>query len=415
MATIVMTTRGTLGDHFPFLMLGRELKRRGHRVRLGINSAMHAYAEKFGLDCFTCGPVMGIEEAQKGAACWNHWTPPSIQDYKNRDRSSGESYRELFQVCKEADVLICSSIFFIGAMVQMVIDVPRITVCLSPMQVCSPLKNPDFITSNDESGKKSQEIYRESIKLFYQKLEEIRQCLNLPEITLSPEEWVEIMISNHSILAISPSFARPTDRYDAVETSGFIFYESPQWNEWRPEKKLEAFVEQELPPLVLSFSSLPLQYPQGVLEVHVRAAQKLGRKLIIQKGWAGFKNDHIPADVDKDMVLLTEFIPHDWLFSRAAAVIHHGGTGTTGRALRNGCPMLVEPYGNDQFFNAKRVLELEAGAAMHPFNLTADGLARVLEGKVLTSRYKQNVEDLSDKIREENGIKVACDFIERVV
>jgi UDP:flavonoid glycosyltransferase YjiC (YdhE family) len=106
------------------------------------------------------------------------------------------------------------------------------------------------------------------------------------------------------------------------------------------------------------------------------------------------------------------FLPQDWLFARAAAVIHHGGIGTTARALRHGCPMLVEPYGNDQFINAKQVLLLGVGAAAHPHKLNEAGLVKILQEKVLTPEYRRRAEEIGEKIRQEQGLITACERIE---
>ncbi len=415
MATIVMTTRGTFGDHFPLMMVGQELKRRGHRVRLGIGGPMQVFAKKFHLDCFDCGPVMGMEEAQKGAACWNYWDPPK-PEYPVENFKVAEKYGSLIEACREADVVVCASNFFLGAMIQHVLNVPLISICLAPIQVCAPLKGHLGIDRGDSRLTKWHEIFQQVQKCFYRELEEIRQnLLDLPDAMFTDEWWEDNMISGHLILAASPHFARPVGKYDGALTAGFIFYEEPGWHEWRPGPELELFVEQEPSPLVLSFSSLPLQDPRRVMEIHVAAAQKLGRRLLVHKGWAGFEEDHIASNTGSDRVMLVDFLPHDWVFSRAAAVIHHGGTGTTGRALRNGCPMLIEPYGNDQFFNARRVLELTVGAAMHPFELTADGLARVLEEKVLKAQYRKNAEALREEVSAEDGIQSTCDFVEGMV
>ena len=415
MATIVMTTRGTFGDHFPFMMVGQELKRRGHRVRFGINRPMQAFAEEFDLECFDCGPVMGIEEAQEGAACWNYWNPPEPSCHVGNLRVA-ETYRSLIQVCGEADLLICASNFFMGAIIQHVLHVPLISICLAPAQVCAPMKGPFGVDTDNSKLAGWREIFEEMHKRFYRELEEIRQnLLDLPNIMFTDQWWEDHLISRNLVLAASPHFAKPVGKYDGALTAGFIFYEGPQWREWRPDPEQELFVEQKPSPLVLSFSSLPLQDPRRVMEIHAAAAQKLGRRLLVQKGWAGFEMEHIPSNSEKDGIMLVDFLPHDWVFSRAAAVIHHGGTGTTGRALRNGCPMLIEPYGNDQFFNARRVLGLTVGAAMHPFELTAEGLARVLEEKVLRAQYRRNAEALKEKISAEDGIQTICDFVEGMV
>ncbi len=86
-----------------------------------------------------------------------------------------------------------------------------------------------------------------------------------------------------------------------------------------------------------------------------------------------------------------------------------------GRALKNGCPILVEPYGNDQFYNAKRVLELAVGAAAHPFRSNARSIARLLEERVLTRACKRNAETLKERMAGEDGLRTACDHIENIM
>jgi UDP:flavonoid glycosyltransferase YjiC (YdhE family) len=185
------------------------------------------------------------------------------------------------------------------------------------------------------------------------------------------------------VLGSSAHFSQPAKDYSHAVQTGFWFYEDPDWLNWQPDAKLLRFMEQDPKPLVLSFSSQPLEDSRSVVEVHVRAAAKLGRPILIQQGWADFNEKHLPDDCDRSQVMFTGFMPQDWLFSRASALIHHGGIGTTARALRNGCPMLVEPYGNDQFFNAKQIVFHKVGAAMHPMRLQADEVAGVLQNKVV--------------------------------
>ena len=114
-------------------------------------------------------------------------------------------------------------------------------------------------------------------------------------------------------------------------------------------------------------------------------------------------------------MLFRGFLPQDWLFRKAAAVIHHGGIGTTARVIRNGCPMLVEPYGNDQFFNASRVVHYQVGAAMHPNQLRVPDLARLLESKVMARETRQNSKELGKKIRAEPGLEGAVSFIDSLL
>jgi UDP:flavonoid glycosyltransferase YjiC (YdhE family) len=93
-------------------------------------------------------------------------------------------------------------------------------------------------------------------------------------------------------------------------------------------------------------------------------------------------------------------------------VIHHGGIGTTAQALRCGRPMLVEPYCNDQFYNAARVAALGIGAALYPRDATADRLADVLTRAVLTEQTRSRAAELAAGIAAEDGLTTACQLIE---
>jgi len=413
MADIVITTKGTLGDHFPFFELGRELMRRGHRVRMGINRAMQAQAGLFGLECFDAGPTMGREEAVEGAVSWNHWTPPDPGG-ADTPLEFGDQYRGLFRACEEADLLISSGNAEMGTVAEAITGIPRISICVAAALVCCPVGSRTDGGSEDETVSGWWEYWDRYEDRFFAGLRALCGEYDIPEVMYSMSWWEEHHLSKDMLLAASPHFVKPTGLYAGAPACGFIFVEDSHWSHWQPTPELERFMETDPSPLVLSFSSLPVQDPRRVVEIHARAAQKLGRRLLIQEGWAGFEREHIPRDVKEGTILLAGFIPHDWLFSRAAAIICHGGLGTIARALRNGCPLLVEPFGNDQFFNAKRVLELSVGSAMHPFTCTADGLARVLEEKVLTTRYKENAEILKTRIRGENSLEAACDYVDQM-
>src|SRR5262249_23302646 len=148
----------------------------------------------------------------------------------------------------------------------------------------------------------------------------------------------------------------------------------------------------------LTLSSQPVKDAAHVVAVHAEAAARLGSRLVIQAGWAGLRREALPAAARRAEVFFAGDIPHAWLFPGAAAVVHHGGVGTTAQAMRCGCPMVVEPYGSDQLFNARRVLALGVGAAMHPYRLTAEGLARILGEKVLTAEVRRAAAELGARL-----------------
>lgn len=399
MARILMATRGTHGDHFPFFMIGRELCRQGHHVTLAVNRAMQDYARRFNLPVIDCGLPMGRDVARRGAGSWNFWTPKmpgSVNPWQNMD--------EFFTACKTADLLVHSSLFHPGALAQVITGIPRVSLCFSPFQVC-------IETSKDQAmyDPRWEKVMAAQSDLFFEGLCGLAVKYALPGQVFSQTWWKENLISPYMLLAVSPCFATPVGRFAGAPSTGFIFYEDPL--PFQPDADLERFLDIDPPALALCFSSLPLEDSAGILALHARAAKKLGIRLLVQSGWAGFNASHLPGDVDPSQIMIRDFIPHDWLLPRICALIHHGGTGTTGRALKNACPMLVEPFGNDQFFNAAQVIGLKTGAAVHPFDITPKGMAQVLDSKVLSRFFKLKANTLAQQITKENGLLSACDFI----
>jgi UDP:flavonoid glycosyltransferase YjiC (YdhE family) len=413
MAKIVITTAGTLGDHLPYIALGKSLQTRGHQVYLAISDSYHEYALKSGLQVFTCGRSHGKQEVQEDSKTWDQLEKGVIS---SRLISDPEVYEQvlrfiekafpliletLLTVCADADLLICGAQYLtLGAFVAEKLDIPWICTSVMPFLQCQ------------DSHQNTQQSAVGRCDPYLVKINELRLQFALKAFTQA--EWFTYSEKHpqKAILAASSHFSQLNAESLQYQKTGFWFYEDPDWQNWQPDAKLQDFFAVDLKPLVLSFSSLPLENAQAVLEVHVRAAAKLNRRILIQQGWADFNESLLPEGCDRQMIKFVGFMPQDWLFANAAALIHHGGIGTIARAIRNDCPMLVEPYGNDQFFNAKQILSLKIGAAMHPHRITADGLAHVLQTKVLTDECKQNVQAIGAKIRAENSLETACNLIE---
>jgi UDP:flavonoid glycosyltransferase YjiC (YdhE family) len=402
MARIVISSAGTMGDFVPFVSLGKRLRRRGHRVLMAINPAMIPLADQARLEAIPCGRTFGSEEAGRRAIVFDHWIRRPDQEIEDQWRAHDidRSYADLAAACRGADLLVASSLQAAAPMVHEKTGIPWITVSLLPMHFPHPDQPAAPMTEHDSP------LMRELVRYFNQ----IRSELGFEE--LSPEAWSGYAYSSRLVvLASSPHFSRPLlDHLPQVRMTGFWFDHDP--GDWSPDPELRDFLDVEPGPLVLTFSSLPVQDAPRVVASHAEAAARLGRRLLVQSGWAQLDRAARPDGEIPGAVRFAGSLPHAWLFPRAAAVIHHGGVGTTAQALRCGRPMLVEPYGNDQFFNARRVLRLGAGAAMHPHKLTVLGLTRILDEKVLTADVRRQALELGARLQAEDGLTVACDLIE---
>jgi sterol 3beta-glucosyltransferase len=121
---------------------------------------------------------------------------------------------------------------------------------------------------------------------------------------------------------------------------------------------------------------------------------------VIATGWGGLSQLDLP-----DEVFVVESVPHDWLFPKMAAIVHHGGAGTTGAGLRAGVPSIVVPFAGDQPFWARRVKALGVGPDPIPRkHLTADRLAHAMCVAVKHEPVRKRAAVLGQRIRAEDGV-----------
>lgn len=125
-------------------------------------------------------------------------------------------------------------------------------------------------------------------------------------------------------------------------------------------------------------------------------------------GWGGLTQADLPNHVFK-----LEAAPHDWLFPRMAAVVHHGGAGTTAAGLRAGRPSIVIPFFGDQTFWGVRVTALGVGAMLERKTLTAEQLAAAIRQAVTDNEMRARAAALGERIRAEDGIGAAIAVIDR--
>ena len=121
------------------------------------------------------------------------------------------------------------------------------------------------------------------------------------------------------------------------------------------------------------------------------------------------------ADLPEN-VFAVDYAPHEWLFARVAAVVHHGGAGTTAAGLRAGRPSVITPFFADQNFWGRRVHVLGAGPRPVPVQrLTTEQLAAAIDTATRSPDMRQRAEDLGRRLREENGVESGVAALERMV
>lgn len=175
------------------------------------------------------------------------------------------------------------------------------------------------------------------------------------------------------------------------------FFWPPTDADWAPEPRLADFLASGPPPVYVGFGSMPIPDPDRLAGVVHRATRLAGQRLIVGGGWAGLS-------VEADDAITVAEAPHDWLFARVAAVVHHCGAGTTAASLRAGVPVVPVPVMIDQPFWSARLQGL--GAAYRPIplrRLTIRSLATALTAVTSDPRYRAAARAGSDVVRRDDA------------
>jgi UDP:flavonoid glycosyltransferase YjiC (YdhE family) len=164
--------------------------------------------------------------------------------------------------------------------------------------------------------------------------------------------------------------------------------------------ELEDFLDQGPPPVYVGFGSMP-RIDQAALAPRVAAAARLaGLRVVV-----GVPRGMLPGDIAGKDVFFVHRYPHGALFPRMAAVIHHGGAGTTATAAAGGTPQIIIPHILDQYFWGERVRRAGIGLGLPGRRRQkAEILSGIIHDCVCNTRIKQNAGAVRDAIREKDGV-----------
>lgn len=223
---------------------------------------------------------------------------------------------------------------------------------------------------------------------------------------LSAGDYVDLFERTPSVTMISPHVVpRPSDWADHHRMTGFLFYDDARW---APPVELMNFIQAGPPPVYVGFGSLHDPRPADTTRLIVDALQISGQRAVLLSGWGGLGRIELPESVYR-----LSYAPHGWLFPRMAAVVHHGGAGTSAAALRAGVPSIPVPHSGDQGFWGHRLRNL--GAATDPLprsRLNAESLAERITAAVATLRLRTRAAEIGSLIRKEDGLGVTVSALE---
>jgi vancomycin aglycone glucosyltransferase len=211
---------------------------------------------------------------------------------------------------------------------------------------------------------------------------------------------LDYVLTDHTWLAADATLAPvPT-------TPGREIFQTGTWvlaDDTPLPAEVDAFLEGGAPPILVGFGSMPAAGDMS--HRLIGAARALGRRIIVSRGWADL--DRI--DEAPDCIAIGD-VSYDLLFPRVAAVVHHGGAGTTAAAARAGVPQVITPMFSDQFYWANRIVDLGLGATTPHATVTEESLTASLR-EVLHPAVEIRARTLARQVRRD-GAEVAARRLE---
>jgi UDP:flavonoid glycosyltransferase YjiC (YdhE family) len=177
---------------------------------------------------------------------------------------------------------------------------------------------------------------------------------------------------------------------------------------WQIPDTLKTFLQQGVAPVYMTFGSLQYTMPERSMELFIGAAQITGCRAIIQSS-----SERYPPGSRQGTIYFIGKHPHPPVFEQCAAVVHHGGAGTTHSVTACGCPSVVVPFMDEQLFWGKQLQKLGiAGKPLAIHKASAGVLAKRLQIVLASETMRQNAQAYGRQIRERQGVKAAVRLIE---
>lgn len=396
---VLLAAHGSRGDVYPMIAVAQRFLSAGHRVKMLTQRTFEAILVKRGIP-----GVFTSEDARDEMTRLNEDAKSVKKSIEWAQKSLEEEFALLTEPSRDADLMICTNNEFSVSSIAEARKIPAFRVAYLPsipgdnVPPIIPWQNmPEFLC-------------RPTWKLINKGLDFMalntanreRAALGLAPIRSLGRHFMKTFFNlfamNDMLAPPHPSWPPGSYRY-----CGYGFEEQP----YDIPAELEAFLDAGPPPIYVGFGSVSVKNPARFTETALEAAEIADCRLVMGRGWTCLGKDEMP-----ERAVLVDEVAHDHLFSRMAAICHHGGSGTTHRAARAGVPQFIMPIIVDQFFWGKRVHDLCVGPkSVAPKRLKPKKLAEVFTELVGNANYRENARRLATSISKDGGIDAIYDAI----
>jgi rhamnosyltransferase subunit B len=421
---IVLSTFGSFGDIHPYMAIALELKTRGHS---SVIATSEVYREKM--------DVAGIEFVPIRPDMPSHDEPDKVTKLAKDlvDPKGGlekvielftlnlhEVYEDLDAAVEGADLLVTHLLPLAGPMVAQKRGLPWVSTVLAPISFFSAYDPPvppqmpalyHVVKLSPILGRLFHRIAAHKLENVTKAVFRLRAELGLPR---GKQPLLEGQHSPQLVLALfSAAFGQPQPDWPVnTHITGFAFYDRRDYfGETEMEPELLRFLDDGAPPIIFTLGSSAFWVAEDFYRDSIRVAESLGRRALLLIG----HQRNLPEGPLPEGIAAFEYAPFAQVFPRAAAVVHSGGIGTTGQALKAGQPQLVVPHAHDQFDNASRVVRLGCGRSLARPRYNAKSAARELSALLDNAGYAAGAAAVGQRVKMEDGASAAADAIEEML
>ena len=421
---ILLSTFGSFGDIHPYLAIALELKARGHHP---VVATSEVYREKLELRGIAFHPVRpdmpsydqpeelvrlieGAMDPREGGERVMEMLLPYLRDI----------YYDLNAAANDADLILTHPLPLVGPIVAQARKLAWVSSVLAPAWFISaydPIVPPQWpwlhnlMRLSPLVGRGVLVLAKTKLDKLMQPVYELRAELGLPR----GEQ--PILAGQHSpakVLALfSKVLAQPQPDWP-INTcvTGFPFYDRRDFfGETDLPTGVREFLDAGIPPIVFTLGSSAFWVARDFYRDSIEAARALGRRALLLIG----HSRNMPTTPLPDGVAAFEYAPYSEVLPRACAIVHQGGVGTTGQALRAGKPVLILPHAHDQFDNAARVARLGCGRVLPRPRYNAKTAVHELQMLLDDQSYSDHATEVGKVVSQEEGACVAANEIEKVL
>ncbi|MBP2477811.1 UDP:flavonoid glycosyltransferase YjiC (YdhE family) [Crossiella equi] len=401
---IVVITAGTRGDTAPFVGLGHRLRREGHEVSVAAQKIYQPLVTEAGLGFRELpGDIREGLSDETGQGFQRNGT--GLRSLSTGLRFAGRLMSELAQGVRaavaDAELVLTHRLGFALAFpLARRQGIPSVGLELFPSGAIPSGEIPPVVYGGRSLGRLGNLAGHAGMRLLARGaalLPEYREFMREVGISGPGELFAMMARERWPVLhGWSPHvLPRPADWPERAQLTGYWWPYEPR--DYTPPEELAAFLAAGPPPVFLSFGSMSAGKAGELSELAVAALREAGVRGVVQAGWQGL------AASGPDVLSIGE-VPHGWLFPRMAAVVHHGGAGTTGAGVRAGVPAVVVPVLGDQPLWAARLAALGVSPGSVPMrSVTATRLGALIRDAVTGAGYRRRAAALGERVRAEDG------------